>query len=235
MKRYFDTYIRIAGEIITDEAMSLGNVLESFDRLDLPKKGVKLSVEPGLIEIGDGTQHTDEETVVFDGGTHRVDKAEYEYLRSTYDNKLCDVMLYDPTDNTIVALAYGVVLKMSHISTSGESQIINLTGTRKRESLGDKLVALKSLTTLGMGVLSGKVSNAENGAPISDVIISIFANSYPYPFEDGSDKDGNYLIVIPAGTYDVTAHKDGFTFSESISVTVSANGETELNITGTAV
>lgn len=233
MKRYFDTYIRIAGEIITDEAMSLGNVLDTFDRLYLPKKGVKLSVEPGLIEIGDGTQHTDEETVVFDGGTHRVDKAEYEYLRITYDNKLCDVMLYDPTDNTIVALAYGIVLKMSHISTSGESQIINITGTRKRESLGDKLVALKSLTTLGMGILSGKVTNVADGTSISGVTILIDVEGAP--FEDTTDKDGYYLIALPAGTYSVIVAKPGLTFPGSISVTISANGETELNITGTAV
>jgi len=212
--------------------MLTSNVLDTFDRLDLPKKGTKLSIEPANFESGDGCNYCDEEKVVFEGGTHRVDEAEYDYLRGTYDNQICDVMLYDPADNTIVAIAYGLRLSVNQMPVSGETIVINITGSRRKAE--ENLSLMTELGDIDMGVLSGRITDSVSGAAIAGAAVVISLDVPDVDYTDNTDKDGNYLMAVPIGEHHVTVTKSGYSFAPSYLLTISANGETVLNVTGTA-
>ena len=221
MNRFYNVYVRLAGAAISAGAMALGNVLEGFDKLDLPQVGTKFTVEPVLTELGDGTSLVDSETANLETGTHRVDSAEYGWLRSTFHNKLCDVMLYDPNDNMIVALVYGMKLNVTKLLESGASTIIKLFGKRTWNSAN--VSVLQPEAGPSYGVLSGRIYKEDGVTPVVGANISIRSGGKEY--KDITDKDGEYIIMLPEGTVTYTPVKAGLSFIEA-TVKVDSGRET---------
>lgn len=69
------------------------------------------------------------------------------------------------------------------------------------------------------GVITGKVRNAQNFQPLKDVIVIVAEN---IGCRDYTDANGDYLIRVPFGNYNVVASLRGY-FSKTIQVSVGAN------------
>lgn len=229
MKRFYDIYFRPAGEEITEAAIATGNILSGFDKLDLPDKGSKLTTEPELRDLGDGTLYTEAEKVSLECATLRVDIAEYSYLRSVFHNSLVDVMLYDPNDHMILALAYRMRMQVMPIQESAQSALIKLTASRL--SADANLELLITTTLEAYGVLTGKVYMEDGSTPVEDVLVRVTVEAVD--FEDLTDKDGEFLICLPKGTHTYTPGLSGWTFPETTSV-VDSDQQTIAYITATA-
>ncbi len=80
------------------------------------------------------------------------------------------------------------------------------------------------------GFVSGLVTDALSGQELSDVAISTDANASAL-----SLTDGNYVMVHPAGTYDFTAQKSGYSLNSVLEVQVGEGELTPLNIVLTPI
>lgn len=69
------------------------------------------------------------------------------------------------------------------------------------------------------GVITGKVRNAQNFQPLKDAIVVVAEN---IGCRDYTDANGDYLIRVPFGNYNVVASLRGY-FSRTIQVSVGAN------------
>lgn len=208
MKQYFDIYIRPAGSRIPlDELESVANILENWDRLEYPELKGSIKISPQTVELGDGTLGVDGEKVEVESGTFRCDAVEHEYLRNTFHNKICDVLFYNPQSQTIVAAAYGLKMTVSHIVSSGESRVIKLTASR---SLGvgavesGSVAILHDTSGLQTVLITGTVYDEDGITPVDEAIVSVSVNLVTY--EDTTDKDGKYLVLVRGGIDDPTAN-----------------------------
>lgn len=222
MTRFYDIYIRLAGAQITDEDLALGNVLEGFDKLDLPQEGNRFWLEAILLQLGDGTQYVDGEKANVTTGTHRVDVAEYNWLRDTFHNQSCDVLFYDPADNTIMVIVYGVKLNVATTAESGKSAVITLSGSR---NWNDANVTYLSDATMELyGNLNGKVYAEDGVTPVEGVEVELVIGGTS--FSDTTDKDGEYIIAAPIGEVSFTPTKTGGWVFPEVTVDISKDYET---------
>jgi hypothetical protein len=237
MKRFFDVYIRAAAAAIDPTDIAAGvNILDGFDRLELLDAGAKIISEPVEYALGDGTTISDGEKFSFECGTLRVDKAEWLYLRGAFDNKKCDVLFYDPSDNTLLVAAYRLQVAVTLLATSGETMLIKLTGTRNMSNAGgtDTILLMAPGVTVDTALVTGYVY-AENGTtPVAGVLVHLedgSANEY----EDTTDVDGAYLIALKAGveyTYTLTK-SGGWAWAADVTVTPTKDSETDIDFTAT--
>ncbi len=136
MKQYFDIYIRQAGAILEALPWAEDGTLTGWHKLELPDKGAKFSLEGQKREIGDGTELSDGEVANFSGATLWVTSDEWDELREDFHNQKCDLVLYDHNAGMIVAVCYGMQMNISTILTSGESELITVSGTKTMSNAG---------------------------------------------------------------------------------------------------
>lgn len=212
MKRYFDVYIRAAATAIDPDDIAAGvNVLDGWDRLELLDAKASLKLEPVEVELGDGTKLVDGEKLTFECGTLQVDSTEWGYLRDTFDNKKCDLLFYDPADNTLLAAAYQLQVSVTLLATSGETELIKLTGVRNMSSAGfdDTVVLMAPGVTVDTALVTGVVYAEDGVTPVEGVLVHM-EDRYHIAYEDTTDADGQYLVAILAGVeYKYTLSKTG--------------------------
>jgi len=232
MKQYFDVYIRrTATPIDFTDLQGNDNVLDDWDRLEYPELKAGIKIVPQTVDLGDGTQGVDGEKVEIESGTFRTDATELAWLKSEFDNRLCDVLFYNPSIRTVVAVAYGVKVSVSHMVTSGESRVIKLVGARNLAvgSSDNGAVAIMVLLADQKPILStGTVYASDGVTPVADVVVAAQLESTLY--EDHTDKDGNYLILAHNFLSDLTlsATKSGSTW-EAIDPEVVTNADNVVN------
>jgi len=218
MKRFFDVYIRLAGAAVDWEGIDSGkNPLDGWDRLELLDAKAKLTLEGDQREIGDGTSLTTGEKVAFECATLRADATEWDYLRSTFGNKLCDIIFYDPASNELLLAAYGLRLQVTALSESSEPVLFKITGSRSfsSESTVDHVVLANAQIEESVGLLSGTILDQDD-APLAGVTVTMAAQiESPPAWTDVTDKDGHYYIVAPAGGYEIAFAKTGYVFADT--------------------
>ena len=82
------------------------------------------------------------------------------------------------------------------------------------------------------GSISGTITNATNGQPLSGAIIEVFQNNN-FLTEAKADASGKYIIPeVPAGVFTLEAHASGFLHStqENVDVVVGANTPLNFNL-----
>jgi hypothetical protein len=150
LKQYFDIYIRQAGAILEALPWAEDGTLTGWHKLELPDKGAKFSLEGQKREIGDGTELSDGEVANFSGATLWVTSDEWDELREDFHNQKCDLVLYDHKAGMIVAVCYGMQMNISTILTSGESELITVSGTKTMSTAGaDMYIFLEREETEG--------------------------------------------------------------------------------------
>lgn len=226
MKLYYCVYMRPAGTEIAGTSPALGNILDGWDKLDLVPTGTKLTIEPENRDMGDGTQYTEAEVIKLETSTLRVDKAEYAYLRSTYHNVRCDAMLFDPASHLVVAIVYGMKIKVSKLVENDQSVVVKLDGMRKMADANITVLTPASLEDYS--ILSGIVYAHDGVTPVPGVAISITVSTVDY--EDTTDKDGQYLICLPIGAHTFTPTLTGGWVFPKTTITAIEDQEVVTNI-----
>lgn len=232
MKRFFDVYIRQATTAIDLDDIATGtNILDGFDRLELLDAGAKIGIEAVNKDLGDGTVYADGEKVAFECGTLKVTGDEWDHLRETFHNQKCDILFFDPLDNTILIIAYRVQVNVNLLATSGETFMIRLTGTRNMSNTGadDTIVLMAPGVGLeSYALVTGTVTDSD-GDPIEGATVTL-TDALSETWSDDTDAEGRYLIYVPAGDYDIEAAKSGTSFPEAAEITATIDDETVYDI-----
>lgn len=212
-----------------DFTQSIGNntnMLDTCYRIDLLQAGMKLSLEPVLHEMGDGTALVKAETVQFECASLRVDQAEYLYLRETFHGTLSDLLLLDPHDMSMALAVYRIRLNVQHVATSGDVCLIQINGSL--EAAADVIDSTRckvfGVLSTGYALVSGTVYD-ESGDPIVGAAVSDDTGSY----SDVANKDGRYLLILPVATRKIFA-EEGTRDIPKVSVSLVANQVYEIDI-----
>lgn len=142
MTYYFEVYLRPAGPLIDVPLIWDGEELYGWHRLQLLPRGAKFTLSGQPHALGDGTDMNDGEQAELQAATLWASKNEWEYLRTTFHNKKCDILLYDHNCATAVAIIYGMQTNVSWLLTSGESELIQLAGARNMNNAGAALMTV---------------------------------------------------------------------------------------------
>lgn len=239
MKLYFDIYIRPAGPRIDFDNLVPGtNIMDSFDRLELPEGKAAIKISPEYAELGDGTQYVDGEKVEVNCGTLRVDAVEHEYLRDAFHNVPCDVAFFNGDTKVFAAIAYGIKMGVSHIVTQGETRVIKISGSR---SMGagvvdaGAVVILHNMLAGGDAIMiSGTVYASDGVTPVANAFVAMSPSGGGGDhYDDYSDKDGNYLILAPADSESmiISVTKSGWEWSSVTMDLVSQHHDHNINFT----
>ncbi len=229
MKGYYDIYLRPAGTMFATMPLT-SNILDGWDRLDLPDEVTKLSLDGIGKQLGDGTTLWDGEKIEFEAGTLSVPWYEWAYLRSTYHGQRCDVLLMDPLNEEFVAVAFGLTLNLSLVLESGESMVIKVTGSREGSTDATSHVLVSG--TAGSAVIRGIIYDA-GFTPVEGATVQIVSGGTT--LTDTTDYLGEYLILAGAPlTWTFTVTKSGMTFPSGQTLAVIANQQYTKDITATA-
>lgn len=239
--KFFNVYIRRAETPFASFSLTanpLDGDLNDWDRLELPVDKAKISLEPVTTPLGDGNQYAGAEKLPFEGGTMQVTKAEWEYLRTAFHNQLCDLLLYDPNDDSFIIAAFGLKMVFTLMVESGVMQTIKVTGERTTSTdIASKL--LLGTNTYACQI-SGKVTLLDGVTPVSQAVVTITLASPARAYTDNTDKDGNYImmVAVPQDPTTTTATftsvvKAGKSFTMPAVLTVSRNSEYVQNILAT--
>ncbi len=207
--RYVDIYIRPASTALADfnTLPGLGNLLDSWDRLDFIKKSPKLEIAPKTMEeYNDGSQGVAEETLSLAFATFRCDKAHFEALRTISLAGHVDILMLDPADESFITACWNLSLYVKPIAESDDSAILSLSASRSFSSVPDisSVIIMGGLTPYG--IISGYVYRPGGSTPDSGVLVSVTGSSGT--FSDTTDADGQYLIYVNATAVGIT-----FTFT----------------------
>lgn len=231
MKRYFDVYVRRQAAVIDLGEIASGvNILEGFDRLELLDAGAKISLDSAKKDLGDGTTYADGEKVEFECGTLKVTKAEWEHLREQLHNRKCDILFFDPLDNTILVIAYRVQVAVTLLATAGETYMIKLSGTRNMSNTGatDTIVLMAPGVGGNYALVTGVVTDA-GGEPIQGAHVTL-TDETNESWSAETDAEGRYQIYVPAGDYVIAATLAGYSFPELVDITATVDDETVRDI-----
>lgn len=235
--KFFDIYIRPAGTKLTDFVLD-PNTLNGWDRLELLDEKAKVFVEPKLKACGDGTDIVDGEMISVECGTMRVEKTEYDYLRSTFHNKKCDVLMYDPQDDTFMIAIWGVKLAVTKMVESGSTIVIKIAG-KKEYAVGAVNPWLLGSNTPSC-LISGTVYKKDGTTPLAGATVNWECAALSVSITDVTDKDGKYLIQSLSRVYNlknsgvVSATKaGGWIFTSIPSFEITQNGEYIVDIVAT--
>lgn len=236
MKRFYEVYLRPAEGLLTSEAILWGgNVLDGWDRLELLDAGASMTEEPITRELGDGTTITEAFKVRVEVGTLNVTKTEYNYLRDIYNNKLADVFFMDNNDPQFGSAASFLRMKINTIAETAGSMLIKLVG-EANYSVGAITSGYQKHTLINWeeysaaGILEGHVTT-QGGVPIKGVLVSATLDAQT--FEDTTDKDGHYMLLLYPENYMVSATKVSYTFPAPKSITVPRDDVAIYNIVAT--
>lgn len=238
MKKFFDVYIRAAGAELDftkiDESPWL-NILSWFDRLELLDAKPEASIEADTRELADGTTLAVGETMSFKCATLRGTEAEFDYLRATYHNELCDVLMYDPNAAGFVAVLYRVRAQVTALAEGGEPVLFTVSGTRRWGAEAEERTIDLAAANVDepVGMISGTIYATDGETPVEGVMVQTDISGSLKQI-DVSDVNGHYLIALPAGTYDINASLLSYTWTEVTGVVVTRDEELKLDFTATA-
>jgi iron complex outermembrane receptor protein len=80
------------------------------------------------------------------------------------------------------------------------------------------------------GTITGRVTNAEDGQPISEATVVALPSTGPAISPRHTDARGEFRMVVPPGTYSVSAKHVSFSPASAVSVAVTAGGTTEITL-----
>ncbi len=191
--QFYNTYIRLAGTKFVAWTDDPTEPLHLFDKLELGMQNPKIALEPVWTPLSDGSSRTDAVKRSIDCGTLRVTKTEYDYLRTTFHNQLCDFILMDNNSKVpFIPVLFNVRVAISHIVTSKEAEIIKITGTAT--SGIDAAQSFYVMTFSERTTISGTVFATDGVTPVVGAqVIGVMGG-----VEAGcvTDKDGNYFFTV---------------------------------------
>jgi len=222
MKYYWDAFIRHASAFNPLSVAS--NMLEAWDKIDWPKES-KLSITPELAELKNGTSLGISFEGSFETSTIRVDKVEYEFLKTLYHNQLCDVMLFDEAVPTLVLVLLRIRLQVEKVLESGADHYIKISGKCNfADGAIDSRYYVLDLSSsyVNYGMIEGFVTDA-HGVALEGALAE-FDRGGGNIVEASADKDGYYMLYVPAGTGELIGTDGGVhQFPEKVSITAVAN------------
>lgn len=207
MKRFYDAYIRPQRGFVDFDAED-ENLLHYFDKLDLLKSGAYIKMEPETETMEDGTTFCNGMKIEFESGVINVSNNMALWFLD-YNNKLCDVLMFDLNNLDMIISVTGIRIKVEKIIDKGESVLIKISGTTKfgTEGLSNKIKIEE--VGVGLGIIEGKVLDLK-GIPLTGGFVLIGDRT----IRDLLNIDGSYNIMCLDGKYKITAEIDGHTFDE---------------------
>lgn len=210
---FYDVYFRPAASTMLSGAGA--NILDSLRKLKLLDGGAKLTFEPELREMGDGTSLVTAENVSLECASLRVSVAEYDHLRTYHHNALNDLLFLDPHDMRLCIAVYRMRLNVQLVAKSKDVAIINITGSIQAGASvidSQRVEVFQQDDGFLYALLSGRVID-ENGAPLSGAIIYVDTGNMAYTCEDGE-----FNVIVSSISTTVEVAIAGYTFPiESIS------------------
>ncbi len=205
---FYDVYCRPAASTMLSAEGAL--ILDTLRKIKLLDGGAKLTFEPELREMGDGTPRVTAESVSLECATLRVSAAEYDYLRDTHHNKLSDVLFLDPHDMRLCIAVYRMRLNVQLVAKSKDVAIINITGSIQA---GASVIDSQRVEVFQLddgshyALLSGRVLDKEHGTPLSGVIVIVDTGNMVYTCEDGE-----FNVMVTNLSTTVEFDMAGYTF-----------------------
>jgi|GEM_PF-5791447 len=182
---FYDVYCRPAASTMLSVEGSF--ILDTLRQIKLLDGGAKLTFEPELREMGDGTPRVTAENVSLECASLRVSVAEYDYLRTYVHNALNDLLFMDPHDMRLCIAVYRMRLNVQLVAKSKDVAIINITGSIQA---GASVIDSQRVEVFQLddgshyALLSGRVID-KNGTPLPGVIVSVDTGNMVYTCEEG--------------------------------------------------
>jgi hypothetical protein len=244
MRHYFDIYIKVSASPAVPFDPTGTNELSFYDRLEYPEIKTQFSTDAIKSELGDGTELVDGEKVSIQTGTLRVSKSEYDKLRAAYHNKLCDFVLYDPQDDSLVVAAQSLRTVVKVIAETRQTIVIRIEASKEVSIDVEtpvtpyQLIDIPVEESICTCLISGHVFDTDGVTPISDAVVQVVEHGEAlYNLTGRTDVDGHYEILASAPAlpatyrYDFTVIKFEKTFPDTYYTTVKHNGEYTKNFT----
>lgn len=202
---FYDLYFRPAGSTMLSAAGA--QILNTLRKIKMLDGGAKLTFEPELREMGDGTSLVTAENVSLECASLRVSVAEYDYLRTNVHNALNDLLFMDPHNMRLCIAVYRMRLNVQLVAKSKDVAIINITGSIQA---GASVIDSQRVEVFHLGpqyaLLSGRVID-RNGAPLSGALVLVNTGNMVYTCEDG---EFNVLVTILSTTVEVEVDELNF-------------------------
>lgn len=199
---FYDVYCRPAASTIL--SLEGDFILGTLRKIKLLDGGAKLSFEPELREMGDGTPRVTAENVSLECASLRVSVAEYDYLRTSVHNALNDLLFMDPHDMRLCIAVYRMRLNVQLVAKSKDVAIINITGSIQA---GASVIDSQRVEVFQLddgshyALLSGRVID-ENGTPIPGATVIVDAGNMVFTCEEG---EFNVIVTNLSTTVEVDA------------------------------
>lgn len=230
---YYDIFFRPHNPVKFSATPAGTNILAAADRLELLDAGAKLSFEPKLRDIGDGTGLVTAEITQFECATLRMDKAEYLHLRDTFHGTLTDILMLDPHDMSMAIGIYRIRLNIQHVATSGEVCLIRITGSMEAAAsvIDSTRVEVFEDLASGHAMVMGRVTSPSGSTQMNLVDVVSYTGEAAR-----TDKDGNYMLILPTTgeqAQTLTFTKTGYSFPDLDDLDLHANQVYVIDTIGT--
>ena len=185
-------------------------ILFAAHKLSLLDAGAKVTFEPELREMGDGTPRVTAETVSMECASLRVAVAEYDFLRSTFHNVLTNLLFLDPHDMRLAIGIYRMRLNVQLVAKSKDVAIINITGSIQAgasviDSERAEVFMLDDGTNYAL--IEGRVEDRD-GVPLVGAFIELDTGETVL-----SNHNGEFWTVAPIAASALTVSLMTYTFS----------------------
>ena len=204
---FYDVYFRPAAPTMLSVEGAL--ILDTLRKIKLLDGGAKLTFEPELREMGDGTPLVTAENVSLECASLRVSVAEYDYLRTNVHNALNDLLFMDPHDMRLCIAVYRMRLNVQLVAKSKDVAIINITGSIQA---GESVIDSQRVEVFQLddgshyALLSGRVIT-KNGTPIPGATVIVDTGNMVFTCEEG---EFNVIVTNLSTTVEVVV--DGHEF-----------------------
>ena len=204
---FYDVYFRPAASTMLSGDGRL--ILDTLRKVKLLDGGAKLTFEPELREMGDGTPRVTAENVSLECASLRVSVAEYDYLRLNLHNVLNDLLFMDPHDMRLCIAVYRMRLNVQLVAKSKDVAIINITGSIQA---GASVIDSQRVEVFQLddgshyALLSGRVID-KNGTPISGALVVVDSGNQVF-----TCADGEFNVVVDTDSTTVEVIVDELTF-----------------------
>ena len=205
---FYDVYCRPAASTMLSTEGSF--ILDTLRQIKLLDGGAKLTFEPELREMGDGTPRVTAENVSLECASLRVSVAEYDYLRTHVHNALNDLLFMDPHDMRLCIAVYRMRLNVQLVVKSKDVAIINITGSIQS---GASVIDSQRVEVFQLddgshyALLSGRVLDKELRTPLPDALVIVDTGNMVMTCADG---EFNVIVTNLSTTVDVDVA--GYTF-----------------------
>lgn len=206
---FYDVYIRPAASTMLSVEGAF--ILETLRKIKLLDGGAKLSFEPELREMGDGTPRVTAENVSLECASLRVSVAEYDYFRTCVHNALNDLLFMDPHDMRLCIAVYRMRLNVQLVAKSKDVAIINITGSIQA---GASVIDSQRVEVFQLddgshyALLSGRVID-RYGTPLPGAMVIVNTGSTVF-----TCVDGEFNVIVTNLSTTVEVGVAGHTFPE---------------------